>query len=58
MVRPRTVYIVVRSRVRTELPEPGSCGPRPCNPEALPSSNSRLLESSKRDMLRLFRLPN
>ena len=57
MARPRTAYIDVRSRVRTEPPGPGSCGPRLYYPVIPPCSSSGLLKSSKRDTLRLFRLP-
>ena len=53
-----TAYIAVCLQVRTERPGPKSCRPRPFYPEALSSSNSGLLESSKRDMHRLFRLPD
>ena len=53
-----TAYIAICSQVRIEPPEPKSCRPQPYYPAALPSSNSGLLESSKRDMHRLFRLPD
>ena len=57
MARPGTAYIYVYSRVRTESPGPGSYGHWLYYPVVPPSSNNGLLESSKRDMLRLFRLP-
>ena len=56
MARPGTVYIDDHSRVRTEQPGPGSSRSRPCYPTVLLSSNSGLLESSKKDKLRLFHL--
>ena len=57
MARLGIAYIATHSRVRTEPLGPGSFGPRPYYSVALPSSNSGLLESFKRDMLRLFGLP-
>ena len=54
----RIAYIDVHSRVRTEPPGPGSYGPRLYYPAVPLSSNSGLLESSKRDTLCLFRLPS
>ena len=58
MARLRISYIDVRSRVRTELPGLGSCGPRLYFPIVSPGSNNELLESSKRDTFRLFGLPS
>ena len=58
MARLRTSYIDVRSRVRTEPPGLGFCGPQLYYPVVSPGSNNELLDSFKRDMFRLFGLPN
>ena len=58
MTCPETAYIDVRSQVRTEPPGLGSYGPRLyCLPLPL-SSNIGIFESSKRDTLHLFCLPD
>ena len=58
MACPETAYIDVRSRVRTEPPGLGSYVPRLYYLPLPLSSNSGLLESSKRDTLHLFCLPD
>ena len=49
------VYTIARSQGKIELPEPESCGLRPYYSGVLPSSSSRILESSRRDILLLSR---
>ena len=58
MACPETAYKNVRSRVRTEPLGLGSYGPRLYYLPLSLSSNSGLLESSKRDTLHLFCLPD
>ena len=53
-----TAYIDVHSQVRTEPPGLGSYGPRLYYLPLPLRSNSGLLESSKRDTLHLFCLPD
>ena len=52
------VYSTTHLLGKIESSEPESCGLRPCYLRVLPSSGSRLLELSRRDMLLLSRLPD
>ena len=52
-----TVYTTAHSQGKIVLPKSESCGLRPYYSGVLPSSGNGLLESSKRDMFFLSRLP-